>query len=361
MTPQQEAIVKAEFEQRMLQKKHKPFVVSIMGQTGVGKSSLLNALFNPIPPLVVGQARPTTRQVESIERTNERGHDLVFHDMPGTGESEQFDKALLSDYREYLLKSDAALWAIHGDSRSVTFDAQALKFLVDSVEPEQKSQLMSKITFVMTKADLLVETPWIMTYLGRTVTFTPAFSTGEILKEKLRYYQEKFIEPYGSFIVSRTHNNVNFVLQEPRFRYDKYNVYYEGMLTEELVAQLKRRFPQYSEIFDRLYTNYRVISCSARFKYNLIELMLAIRNKLGLDAYDSFNQAVNIDLLDQMAFDQGVKRCNLRIHDPNKQQLIFDLPRGIFPGKNDLPELYRGTGQNHKALWPLSLLKKIKR
>lgn len=358
MTPQQEAIVKATFEQRVLEQKRKPFIVSIMGQTGVGKSSLLNVLFNPVPALEVGKARPTTRQVQTIETRNEKGHALIFHDMPGTGESEQFDKALFLEYKDYLLKSDAALWAIHADSRSVAFDSRFLRELLESVEPEQKNQLISKITFVLTKADQLVETPWIMKYLGKTVTFTPAVSTAEVLKDKLRYYQEKFIEPYGPFIHSRTHNNVNFALQEPGFRYDQYNVYYDGLLTEKSVAQLKERHHQYSDLFERLYMNYRVIECSAKFKYNLIELILAIRNKLGFDSYESFNQAVDIDLLDLMPFDQGVRRSNLRIHDPKSQQLIFDLATGIFPSKEDLPELHRPPVQNHKSSWTFPFLKK---
>ena len=358
MTPQEEAVIKANFEQSIRQQQRKPFIVSVMGQTGVGKSSLLNALFNPRPTLQVGQVRPTTHQVQRIESKNERGHTLIFYDMPGTGESEQFDKALLQDYRKYLLESDVVLWVTHADSRSVTFDAQALKFLIEDEVLEQKSRLMSKITFVLTKADLLVEAPWIMQYLSTSVSFTPAPKTRETLREKMRYYQEKYIEPYGPIIVSRTHHDGNFTIEEPGFKYDQYSVYFEGMLTGNKVDELKQKYPLYAGIFARLYINYCVIPCSAHYKYNLTELMVAIRNKIGLDAHESFKQAVEIDTLDQMPFEQGVKRCNLRIHDPRKQRLVFDLPAGIFPSRDDLPNLHRANEQPNRTPWPLQYLRK---
>ena len=90
-------------------------------------------------------------------------------------------------------------------------------------------------------------------------------------------------------------------------------------------------------------------------------MILAIRNNLGYDSYESFKQAIDIDLLDQMPFDQGVRRSNLQIHDPKRKQLIFDLAAGIFPSKEDLPELHRQPDQNHKSGWTFPFLKKNRR
>lgn len=64
--------------------------------------------------------------------------------------------------------------------------------------------------------------------------------------------------------------------------------YHRGLLTLEKLKSLKSRHPEHDQIFDRLYDNYRVIPCSALFKYNLQELMLVIMNKLGPNVFESF-------------------------------------------------------------------------
>src|SRR5438128_12053669 len=69
-----------------------PLKVSIMGQTGVGKSSLINALFNA--HLKINPVRPTTKDIAAINvpvKNAPQGTDLIFFDLPGIGESEQTD------------------------------------------------------------------------------------------------------------------------------------------------------------------------------------------------------------------------------------------------------------------------------
>lgn len=323
-------------EEELIAQRNKPFVVSIMGQTGVGKTSLINALFNM--KLRVDAVRPTTKGIERVIIKNTKGHTIVFCDMPGIGESEHTDTVYLSEYRKQLLESDVVIWAIHADNRSTVFDVQTIKRLLEDMEAEQRSLLMSKMTFVLTKADLLMQSPWVAGCIDGHVIFSPEKETKHILEQKAAYYQELYIHPYGDNIVARTFQDGTFALNDASFTYTERSVYYHGLLTQAKVDTLKKQHPQYDQIFDRLYDNYRVIPCSALFKYNLPELMLVIMNKLGPHVFESFKQVVNVDkqsvdiaLLDHVLFEQMLKMYNFCIVDIQSGDMVFDLSSSVFP------------------------------
>src|SRR6476661_2745389 len=73
-----------------------PFIVAVIGQTGVGKSSLINALFNT--DLKTDPVKPTTMTVEKVVVKGNKG-DLWFYDLPGIGESSEADQRYLEDYK----------------------------------------------------------------------------------------------------------------------------------------------------------------------------------------------------------------------------------------------------------------------
>ncbi len=334
LTPKELNIIEQETKKKLIAQRNKPLVVSVMGQTGVGKTSLIHALFNLDIDRRINSVRPTTRKMESHTLFGANGQTLVFHDMPGIGEAEETDMTYLEEYRQYFLASDIVIWAIHVDNRSVTFDMQALRFMLKNIEPEQQRVLISKITFVLTKADVLVPSPWIMGYLGNYVIFTPGTATKEILREKEVYYQAKFIYPFGGNIVGWTYNDNQFNLSNiPSFKFDDYSVYYHGLLTREMTETYKKSHPEFTQIFERLYDNYRVIPCSALFKYNLTQLLLVILNKLGPDVIESFKQFINTDLLSHVSLERARQMCNIRIFDLQSRRKVFDLSDGTFPDK----------------------------
>src|SRR5438094_7128332 len=112
-------LIRDEVRKRLEEEKKIPLKVSIMGQTGVGKSSLLNALFNT--QLKTDPIRPCTKEIERIVLKGQEGHELWFYDLPGIGESDKADSQYLTTYKRMLVDSDIVLWAIHADNRSVAF------------------------------------------------------------------------------------------------------------------------------------------------------------------------------------------------------------------------------------------------
>ena len=301
--------------------------VAVMGQTGVGKSSLINALFNT--QLKTDPIRPCTKEIDRVVIKGKSGHELSFYDLPGIGESDRADTQYLTMYKQMLADSDIVLWAIHADNRSVAFDLDALHRLLESADKEYQVRLMSKLTFVLTKVDLITPSPWILAKLGSNGIFVPHKDTEDILAEKEQYYQETFILPYRDYIVSETYHDGKFDLTLPSLSYDEYAVYYKGFLDKGSVDTLKRRYPKYAPVFERLYDNYRVISCSSLFRFNLDLLMNVIINKLGIDAIERFSDFNSSGTMNHLPLAKAKNYRNFVVFDQVKRKLLFDLAKEV--------------------------------
>lgn len=326
LTEDQFKLVQDELRTRVNERQ---FRVSIVGQTGVGKSSLINALFGT--KLKTDPVKPSTKDIEEIPIETKQKNTLFFYDLPGIGESEEADEKYLQKYREHLQSSDVILWAIHADNRSVVFDLQSLKKIIEGYTQDQKAVLMSKLTFILTKADVLHPPSWIAAKIGNIVKFLPSPETNGTLEQKALYYQKTFIEPYGSLIVSKTYDDCNFSIQEDGFKCDRdlKLIYYKGYMNAEKFKSYQQQYPQYQKIFERLYDNYQVIPCSAVFRYNLNKLMLVILNKLGHEATIQFQKLIASDALDQIPFDQTENLCNLLVYDPKTKNTLFEFRRWL--------------------------------
>lgn len=300
----------------------KPFVVSVMGTTGTGKSSLINALFDT--DLKTDPVRPCTREVQTVRVDGSDGGHLLFHDLPGIGEAGAVDETYVAQYRAKLLESDVVLWAIHADNRSVTFDQQALDRILGDA-PAERLALMSKLTFLLTKADLLTPEPWIFSKSGGAGMFAAAPATIELLAEKEQYFQDAFVLPHAADMVSRTHHDGTFDVTEPGLTVDELFVTHRGLLTREAAAALSARHPQHQDVFQRLYDNYRVISCSARLRFNLASLMFVIVNKLGPGAAIRFQKFTSPHALSTVSVEAARRFCNLVVIDPARGEVLFDM------------------------------------
>jgi len=196
---------------------------------------------------------------------------------------------------------------------------------------EQKAILMSKLTFILTKADVLHPPSWIAAKIGNIVKFLPAPETNSTLEQKSLYYQKTFIEPYGSLIVSKTYNDCDFYIQEDGFKCDEDLglIYYKGYMNAEKLDKYQQKYHQYKKVFERLYDNYQVIPCSSVFRYNLNKLMLVILNKLGHEATIQFQKLIASDALDQIPFEQTENLCNLLVYEPKTQKTLFEFSRWL--------------------------------
>src|SRR5471030_1596151 len=121
---------------------YKP-VIGIMGKTGVGKSSLCNALFqSDVTP--ISDVSACTRDVLRFRLSNGH-HCLTLVDLPGVGESGQRDREYESLYRNILPKLDLILWIIKADDRALSVDERFYRDIIGAHR--------GKLLFVVNQAD----------------------------------------------------------------------------------------------------------------------------------------------------------------------------------------------------------------
>ncbi|EPJ7086991.1 GTPase family protein [Citrobacter amalonaticus] len=97
-------------------------VIGIMGKTGVGKSSLCNALFRS-EICAVNAVEACTREPQRV-RMRFGQHYLTLVDLPGVGESQSRDKEYCELYQEQLPKLDMVLWVLKADDRAFSVEEQ---------------------------------------------------------------------------------------------------------------------------------------------------------------------------------------------------------------------------------------------
>lgn len=101
--------------------------IALIGETGVGKSSTINGLFNS--GCEVSHRQACTQHEEEI--TVKEGKLRVF-DMPGLGEDIDRDTHHMETYRRVLPGCDAALWIVKADARAIVNVQRAIKDLVSA-------------------------------------------------------------------------------------------------------------------------------------------------------------------------------------------------------------------------------------
>lgn len=133
-----------------------PPTIGIIGLSGTGKSSTINAMFKTNLPI-----SHTTGCTKSFDENNfvftKRGPienqkiSLRVYDAPGLGESQLKDPGFLKQYRENLPKCDVILWTLSARNRALALDQQYLQEL---------SEFSGKIIFGLNQVDLVEPRNW---------------------------------------------------------------------------------------------------------------------------------------------------------------------------------------------------------
>lgn len=106
--------------------------VGIFGKTGVGKSSLANALFG-IDVCKISDVASCTRKPQEVLVSLAGNNGLTLVDVPGVGESSNRDDEYRELYKNLMPELDLILWVLKGDDRAFTSDQN---FYINVVKPE---------------------------------------------------------------------------------------------------------------------------------------------------------------------------------------------------------------------------------
>lgn len=133
---------------------------AFIGETGVGKSSTLNALFNA--GLDVSHTESCTQtaisidiKVDELEGSNGL---LTAYDMPGLGESRLKQREHIALYEKILKNVDVALWILDAPDRKIASVQEYLEDNLRLINP----RLLERMVIALNKVDLVFpgETHW---------------------------------------------------------------------------------------------------------------------------------------------------------------------------------------------------------
>lgn len=120
--------------------------VGVFGVTGVGKSSLCNALFGR-DVAKISDVAACTRSPQEIMIGDAANGGLILVDVPGVGENEARDIEYIELYKSLMPEMDLVLWAIKADDRAYSSAVRAYK---SAVKPHAGK---CPVVFVITHTD----------------------------------------------------------------------------------------------------------------------------------------------------------------------------------------------------------------
>ena len=209
-------------------------VIGIMGKTGVGKSSLCNALFQgEVTP--VSNVEACTRDVLRF-RLSTGSHSLLLVDLPGVGESKERDEEYTTLYRRILPELDLVLWIIKTDDRALSVDEHFYRKVMQEYQ--------QRVLFVVNQADKAEPC-----YQWNTTSNAPSHSQQSTIEAKRSAVQQIFLPHHPVCVVSaRTGWGLDAMVETmmrslpDRATSPLTTQLYERLCTEAVKKQARERF-----------------------------------------------------------------------------------------------------------------------
>ncbi|MFI6392552.1 GTPase family protein [Nonomuraea sp. NPDC050540] len=166
----------------------RPPTIGVIGVSGTGKSSTINAMFKTA--LKVGHTRACTKEFMATDLAmkvlkgpaRDEPVNLVVVDAPGLGEDVSRDPSYLEQYQERLPGCDIILWIMAARNRAVSLDQQYLR---------QFWRFHDRMVFAVNQVDIVHPMDW------RRSTNLPSVEMEENILDIVRDREQKIGEVIG--------------------------------------------------------------------------------------------------------------------------------------------------------------------
>lgn len=141
-------------KEHVMEELHRPTHIAVIGKTGVGKTSTINALFGT--DWKISHIRAATKEEQVFIYENDRGR-LKISDLPGFGEDIDTEDIHRAIYERVLNECDVALLVLKADTRDMLEVQRTLRDVVG----HSLGGLSKRIVVGLNQIDLVYPGDWL--------------------------------------------------------------------------------------------------------------------------------------------------------------------------------------------------------